>query len=77
MLKSLNKAVHRSDVSVFKGPGDQHYFFIPLCVNEKFFVISGGGVYLTTGDFDKFYLKKGHLYGLPAGRPNPCIMKLS
>ncbi len=69
MRKSIDKAVHRSDVSVFKGPGDQHYFFIPLCVNDKFFVISGGGVYLTAGDFDKFYGRKGHLYGLPAGRP--------
>lgn len=69
MRKSLNKAVHRCDVSVFKGPGDQHYFFIPLCVNDKFFVISGGGVYLTAGDFYKFYGRKGHLYGLPADRP--------
>ena len=69
MQKSISGASRRSDVSVFKGPGDQYYFFIPLCINNTIYVISGGGVYLAVEDFDKFYRRKGRLYGLPAYQP--------
>ena len=69
MQTSINRASHRSEVSVFKGPGDQYYFFMPLFINKTIHVISGGGVYLTVEDFDKFYRRKGRLYRLPADQP--------
>jgi len=70
MRKSVIRSGHRSDASIFKGPGDQYCFFIPFCFNGTIYVIAGGGVYLSVEDFDKFYVKKGPLYGFPSDEPS-------
>ncbi len=62
--KSIDRSAHRSDVSIFKGPADQYYFFLPLRVHDSLFVIAGGGIYLSDEDFRIFYHREGHRYGL-------------
>jgi diguanylate cyclase (GGDEF)-like protein len=79
--KSIDRSSHRNDVSIFKGPGDQYFFFLPLRMHDSLFVITGGGVYLSEEDFRNFYHREGHLYGLDprqleAWRPEITIRKL-
>jgi diguanylate cyclase (GGDEF)-like protein len=79
--KSIDRSAHRNDVSIFKGPGDQYYFFLPLRMRDSMFVITGGGVYLSGEDFRNFYQREGPLYGFDpsqfeAWRPEVTIRKL-
>ena len=79
--KSIDRSAHRNDVSIFKGPGDQYFFFLPFRMHDSIFVITGGGVYLSEEDFRSFYHREGHLYGLGPGQleawlPEITIRKL-
>ena len=79
--KSIDRSAHRNEVSIFKGPGDQYYFFLPFRMHDSLLVIAGGGVYLSEEDFRSFYHREGHLYGLDprqleAWRPEITIRKL-
>ena len=65
LRKNIEKAVQRRDVSILKGPAAQHYFFIPVYVNNITFVITGGGVFFSPKEFEEFYMKEGDSYGLP------------
>jgi len=65
LRKNIEKAVQRRDVSILKGPAAQHYFFIPVCVNNVTFVITGGGIFFSLKEFEEFYMKDGDSYGLP------------
>lgn len=65
-LKScIEKAIHRRNASIFKGPAGQYHFFTPVCLEDSvFIIITGGGVYLSSKDFEDFYIKDGESYGL-------------
>lgn len=65
LKRSIEKVVHRRDVSIVKGPAAQYYFFIPVCMNNVTFVITGGGIFFSTKEFEDFYIKDGESYGLP------------
>jgi diguanylate cyclase (GGDEF)-like protein len=65
------KTINKKDISIVKGPAEQHYFFIPLHMNNVTFVIAGSGVYLSLKEFEDFYLRDGQSYGL-----NPEQLKL-
>lgn len=61
----IEKSIYRSDISLFKGPAGQYHFFVPLHIENSVFILTGGGVYLSTEDFENFYKKDGSSYGLP------------
>jgi diguanylate cyclase (GGDEF)-like protein len=64
----IEKAVHKRDISILKGPAGQHYFFVPVRINNVIFVITGSGIYLSLKEFEDFYLRDGQYYGLPPGQ---------
>jgi diguanylate cyclase (GGDEF)-like protein len=64
-LKScIEKTVNKKDSLVAKGPAGQHYFFVPVHVNNVTFVIAASGVYLSLKEFEDFYLRDGRSYDL-------------
>ena len=68
-LKScIEKVVHKKDISIVKGPAGQHYFFIPVRINNVVFVITGSGIYLSLKEFEDFYVKEGQYYSLSPER---------
>lgn len=64
----IDKAIHKRDISILKGPAGQHYFFVPIRINNVIFVITGSGIYLSLKEFEDFYLRDGQYYSLPAER---------
>lgn len=64
LKSSLEKTIHRRNVSIFKGPAGQYHFFIPARFNNSVFIITDGGVYLSAEDFEDFYRREGQSYGL-------------
>jgi len=65
-LKScIEKAVQKRDISILRSPMGQHYFFIPISINGLILIIAGGGIYLSSKEFEDFYLKGSQSYGLP------------
>lgn len=61
--KHLETALHRSDISIFKGPAGLYHCFIPVRANHASFIIDGG-IYLSSDDFKNFYMTEYHKYGL-------------
>jgi diguanylate cyclase (GGDEF)-like protein len=59
----LEKALHRNDISFFKGPVGQYHFFIPFHIGNSVFMIVGGGVFLSAEDFENFSRQEGPSYG--------------
>jgi diguanylate cyclase (GGDEF)-like protein len=68
ILQNVGRAIRRSDISLLNGPAGQYHFFSTLHIGEAAFVIVGGGVYLSSEDFDNFYKREGPSYGLPIYR---------
>jgi diguanylate cyclase (GGDEF)-like protein len=64
MRKSVAAARLRRDISFYKGPGGQYYFFVPVRADKDLFVIAGGGIYFEQKDFEEFYGGDGKNYGL-------------
>ncbi|MDP2754532.1 MAG: diguanylate cyclase [Nitrospirota bacterium] len=64
LKSSLEKTIHRRNISIFKGPAGQYHFFIPARFNNSVFIITDGGVYLSAEDFEDFYRREGQSYGL-------------
>lgn len=60
----MDQAIQRRNVSLIKGPASQYYFFIPVHIENSFFIVTGGGVYSSAADFEDFYKKEGQSYGL-------------
>jgi diguanylate cyclase (GGDEF)-like protein len=60
----IEKATHRTDISLLKGPAGQYHFFSALRVEGASFIIIGGGIYLSSEDFENFYRREGPSYGL-------------
>ena len=68
-LKScIEKAVQKKDISILRSPTGQHHFFIPISINGLILIIAGGGIYLSSKEFEDFYLKDGQSYGLQPGQ---------
>jgi diguanylate cyclase (GGDEF)-like protein len=64
-LKScIEKTVNKGDSCILKGPAEQHYFFIPVHMNGVTFVMTGSGIYISSEEFEDFYLRDGQSYGL-------------
>jgi len=66
--QNVERAAKRSDIFLLKGPGGQYHFFSTLHVEKAVFIIVGGGVYLSSEDFENFYRREGPSYGLPPYR---------
>ena len=64
MRKSVESVGLRRDISIHKGLGGQHYLVIPVRIDSVFFVIIGGGLYLSQKDFEEFYAREGNFYGV-------------
>jgi diguanylate cyclase (GGDEF)-like protein len=64
LKSSLEKALHKRDSSILKGPAGQHFFFIPVHMNHIAFVITGSGGYISLKEFEDFYSKDCQSYGL-------------
>ncbi len=65
-LKScMEKVIQNKDISILKGPAEQHHFFMPVSMNNAIFIITGSGVYFSLKEFEDFYLKDGEHYGFP------------
>jgi diguanylate cyclase (GGDEF)-like protein len=62
--RNIERAIHRTDISLLKGPAGQYHFFSTLHVENSTFIIVGGGVYLSPEDFENFYKREGPSYGL-------------
>jgi diguanylate cyclase (GGDEF)-like protein len=62
--RNIERATHRTDISLLKGPAGQYHFFSALHVENAAFIIIGGGVYLSSEDFENFYKREGPSYGL-------------
>jgi diguanylate cyclase (GGDEF)-like protein len=62
--RNIERATHRTDISLLKGPAGQYHFFSTLHVENAAFIIVGGGVYLSTEDFENFCKREGLSYGL-------------
>lgn len=62
--KNLDKSLHKNEVSFLKGPCGQHFFFVPLRVENSVFALVGGGVFVSKEDFETFYMHEGPSYGL-------------
>jgi diguanylate cyclase (GGDEF)-like protein len=60
----IDRAMQRRNVSLIKGPTSQYHLFIPVHVDNSFFIITGSGVYSSIGDFEDFYKREGQSYGL-------------
>lgn len=60
--KSVESLGLRKDISMYKGPGGQYYFFIPIRIDNVLFVITGGGIYLSQKDLEDFYVREGRYY---------------
>ncbi len=63
LKRHLDNAIQRRVVSIIKGPAEHYCFFIPVCVENSVFVITGS-VYLSAKDFEDFYTREGQSYGL-------------
>jgi diguanylate cyclase (GGDEF)-like protein len=61
---NIERAIHRTDISLLKGPAGQYHFFSTLHVENTDFIIVGGGVYLSSEDFENFYKREGPSYDL-------------
>jgi diguanylate cyclase (GGDEF)-like protein len=68
--KSINKAILSHDVSIFKGPEGGYHFFAPVSVNKNTLIISGGGIYLSSKDFERFIEKKKVYYSVLETKDN-------
>src|SRR3989304_7121914 len=64
LKRCIEKAGNKRDSFILKGPAEQHYFFIPVHINNVTFVITGSGIYLSVKEFEDFYLRDGQSYGL-------------
>ncbi|MEW6214648.1 MAG: sensor domain-containing diguanylate cyclase [Nitrospirota bacterium] len=62
---SIEKVIHRRDVSIFKGPAGLYQFFIPVSTDKSIFVITGSGIYISSKEFEDFYIRDGQSYALP------------
>ncbi|MFZ5906107.1 MAG: diguanylate cyclase [Nitrospirota bacterium] len=65
--KHIGLVVQRNDVSMIRGPAGEYHCFIPVSFDNTVYVIASGGVYLSHGDFENFYRKHGHAFGLNPG----------
>jgi diguanylate cyclase (GGDEF)-like protein len=66
--KAIEKTRYRNGISIFRGPAGMYHFFIPLGAKNSFYMIMGDGVYLSPADYENFYRREAHLYGLPPQR---------
>jgi diguanylate cyclase (GGDEF)-like protein len=48
----------RNNIAVVKGPGNISHFFAPLRTDDMFHMLVGGGIYLSSPDFDRFIEKQ-------------------
>ena len=64
VTRNIERATHRTDISLLKGPAGQCHFFSTLHVENAAFIIIGGGVYRSSEDFENFYKREGPSYGL-------------
>jgi diguanylate cyclase (GGDEF)-like protein len=62
--KNIEISMFRNDVSLFKDPAGMYHFFAPLRIDKSAFVMTGGGVFLSTEDFESFCKKDFQNYGL-------------
>lgn len=62
--RNIERATHRTDIALLKGPAGQYHFFSTLHIEGSAFIIVGGGVYLSREDFEDFYKREGPSYGL-------------
>lgn len=60
---NIEKALQRTDISLVKGPGELHYFLMPVRLEDSAFVIVGGGVFVSAADRDTFLKTASIAYG--------------
>jgi diguanylate cyclase (GGDEF)-like protein len=68
--KSIEKTRHRSGISIFKDPAGMYHFFVPLGSKNAFCMLMGEGIYLSTADYESFYRREAHRYGIPPQQLN-------
>ncbi len=61
--KHLERALQRSDVSIYKGPAGLYHFFIPIRIDNTSYLVIGCGVYFSSDDFKNFYMTECQNYG--------------
>jgi len=61
----IQKAILRKNPSVFKGPMNQHHFFIPARLGNSGIVLLGNAFYTSREDINEFFVIKGSRYGVP------------
>ncbi len=64
ITENIQKALQRTDVSVFKGPGGLHHFIMPIRAEDSCFAVVGGGIFVSAEDRDNFVKTAGVTYGL-------------
>lgn len=75
--KGIEMAAMRKEISLFKGPADQHHLFIPSQVDGCALVLVGGAFYPSNRDFEEFYMKKGQSYGLAPSQLQSWSQKIT
>ncbi len=63
MRHTIEKALQRTDISLFKGPGELHFFLMPVRVDGSTVVITGGGVFASASDRQEFLTSAGPAFG--------------
>jgi diguanylate cyclase (GGDEF)-like protein len=74
---NIEKALQRTDISFFKGPGELSYFFMPIRIEVSAFIVVGGGVYVSAADRDTFFNTAGIAFGFTSDQRRALLQDMS
>ncbi len=74
---SMKRALQRSDVSIFKGPGELSHFFMPIRIDTATFLVVGGGVFASSEDRETFLKMPATEYGMSADRQKALAQEVA
>ena len=72
----IEKALQRTDISFFKGPGEMYYFLMPVRVEDSTVIVAGGGVFVSAADRDTFLKTTGAAYGFTPDQQKAMIQEI-
>ncbi len=74
---NIEKALQRTDISLFKGPGELHHFLMPIRMDDTAFIVVGGGVFVSAADRDNFLKATGTAYGFTPDQRKALIQEMT
>ena len=63
--ENIQDMSQRNSIAILKGPKNISHFFAPLRTDDTFYMLVGGGIFLSSPDFDRFIEKQRQHYRIP------------